>query len=210
MPATPNISSRDVYGVTNNGEDLGTITFNVPTKTAQQFYYDLPSLGSIDLLTDLRFDQINNIPVVDFIAAYGGIDGITALDGRTLVFEGTSIDTDQGGWTKTTFFDPLTQSDSFTGQPGSYDSLLYAQQLEVPLSQRRGIWQINYVSNAGFVYISLTNVGNINDLEKFTILYGNTYASTGWFKNDAGVFKQIPLLTASQDTPRYIWSNQID
>ena len=203
MPATPNISSRDVYGVTNNGEDLSTITFNVPTKTAQQFYYDLPSLGSIDLLTNLRFDQINNIPVVDFIATYGGIDGITALDGRTLVFEGTSIDTDQGGWTKTTFFDPLTQSDSFAGQPGSYDSLLYAQQLEVPVSQRRGIWQINYVNNAGFVYISLTNVGNINDLEKFTILYGNTYASTGWFKNDAGVFKQIPLLTASQDTLYY-------
>ena len=203
VPATPNISSRDVYGVTNNGEDLGTITFNVPTKTAQQFYYDLPSLGSIDLLTDLRFDQINNITVADFIATYGGIDGITALDGRTLVFEGTSIDTDQGGWTKTTFFDPLTQSDSFTGQPGSYDSLLYAQQLEVPVSQRRGIWQINYVNNAGFVYISLTNVGNINDLEKFTILYGNIYASTGWFKNDAGVFKQIPLLTASQDTLYY-------
>ena len=97
----------------------------------------------------------------------------------------------------------MTQSDSFTGQPGSYDSLLYAQQLEVPVSQRRGIWQIKYVSNAGFVYISLTNVGNINDLEKFTILYGNTYASTGWFKNDAGVFKQIPLLTASQDTLYY-------
>ncbi len=46
-------------------------------------------------------------------------------------------------------------------------------------------------------------MGNINDLEKFTILYGNTYASTGWFKNDAGVFKQIPLLTASQDTLYY-------
>jgi len=123
MPATPNISSRDVYGVTNNGEDLGTITFNVPTKIAQQFYYDLPSIGSIDLLTDLRFDQINNIPVTEFIATYGGIDGITALDGRTLVFEGTSLDTGAGGWTKTTYFDPLTQSDSFTVHPGAFRGL---------------------------------------------------------------------------------------
>jgi len=201
MPSTPNISSRDVYGVTNNGEDLGTITFNAPTKIAQQFYYNLPSIGTVDLLTDLRFDQINNITVADFIATHGGIDGITALDGRTLIFEGTSLDTDVGGWTKTTYFDPLSQGS--TSQVGGYDSLLYTQQTEVPLSQRRDIWQINYINNNGFIYISLTNVGTINDLEKFTILYGNTYASTGWFKNDAGVFKQIPLLTASQDTLYY-------
>jgi hypothetical protein len=135
-----------VYGVSNNGEDLGTITFNVPTKTAQQFYYNLPSIGSVDLLTDLRFDQINNIPVAEFIATYGGIDGITALDGRTLIFEGTSLDTEAGGWTKTTYFDPLPQGS--TSLSGSYDSLLYAQQLEVPLSQRRDIWQINYVNNS--------------------------------------------------------------
>jgi hypothetical protein len=30
IPSTPNISSRDVLGVINNGEDLGTVTFNVP------------------------------------------------------------------------------------------------------------------------------------------------------------------------------------
>jgi hypothetical protein len=31
--------------VTNNGEDLGTINFNVPQKTAQQFYYNLTDVG---------------------------------------------------------------------------------------------------------------------------------------------------------------------
>jgi hypothetical protein len=41
IPSTPNISSRDVLGVINNGEDLGTITFNVPLTTAQNFYYTL-------------------------------------------------------------------------------------------------------------------------------------------------------------------------
>jgi hypothetical protein len=46
IPTTPNISSRDVYGVTNNGEDLGIITFDVPQKTAQQFYYDLVDVGT--------------------------------------------------------------------------------------------------------------------------------------------------------------------
>jgi hypothetical protein len=62
IPTTPNISSRDVFGVQNNGEDLGTVVFNVPLKTAQQYYYDLNNILStpVDLITDLKFDEINN------------------------------------------------------------------------------------------------------------------------------------------------------
>ena len=207
VPTTPNISSRDVYGVTNNGEDLGTITFNVPTKTAQQFYYGLPLIsynnGAVDLITDLKFDQINNITVENFLAAYGGIDGISELDGRTLVFENPTVDTDLGGWYRTTFFDPLAQASANNGQPGSYDSLLYSQQTEVPVNERFGVWQITYVNNNGFTYIELNNVANIGELEKFQILYGSTYASTYWFKNDAGILRQVPLLSALQDTLYY-------
>jgi len=93
VPATPNISNRDVLGVINNGEDLGTITFNVPQKTAQQFYYNLTDVGPIDLLTTLDYNQINNQPLATFIATYGGIDGITYLSTRTLVFVNDTNDT---------------------------------------------------------------------------------------------------------------------
>jgi hypothetical protein len=93
VPSTPNISNRDVFGVTNNGEDLGTITFNVPQKTAQQFYYNLTDVGPIDLLTTLEYNQINNQPLDTFIATYNGIDGITYLSTRTLVFVNSSNDT---------------------------------------------------------------------------------------------------------------------
>ena len=41
MHHASNISSRDVVGVTNNGEDGGVITFTVPMLDSQQFYYDL-------------------------------------------------------------------------------------------------------------------------------------------------------------------------
>jgi hypothetical protein len=109
IPTTPNISSRDVYGVTNNGEDLGVVSFNVPQKTAQQFYYDLPDVGPIDLLTDLQFDQINNQPLEQFITTYGGIDGTTYLDARTLVFTNPITDAEDGGWIETTLYDPLFQ-----------------------------------------------------------------------------------------------------
>jgi len=86
LPFSPNISSRDVYGVTNNGEDLGTIVFNVPQKTDQSFYYNLSSIGTVDLISTLSYDVINGKPLIDFIVEYGGIDGTTNLDTRTLVF----------------------------------------------------------------------------------------------------------------------------
>ena len=182
LPSTPNISSRDVFGVTNNGEDLGTITFNVPTKTAQDFYYSLTNLGGVDLLTDLLFDQIDHMLVEDFLATYSGIDGISSMDGRTLIFATAPISTEGGGWYQTSTSGVIT---------------------EVPLNDRRGIWLINYVTVSGLTYIQLTNTGAIAELEKFTILYGTVYASTSWFKNDGGVFRQIPLLTAAQDTLFY-------
>ena len=86
IPATPNISSRDVYGVANNGETSGTVIFNAPLKDAQSFYYNLTSIGTIDLVTELAYDDINDQPLVDFVSATGGIDGVTNLNNRTLIF----------------------------------------------------------------------------------------------------------------------------
>ena len=86
VPSAPNISSRDVLGVINNGEDLGTITFNVPYSTAQDFYYNLTVIPSVDLVSNLLFDQVNGQLVSDFLATYNGIDGINNIDGRTVIF----------------------------------------------------------------------------------------------------------------------------
>ena len=90
-PTSPNLSTRSVLGVVNNGEDLGTVGFAVPSKTAQQFYYNLTDIGGVDLLTDLEFADIDGANVLDFIATYGGIDGVTNLDTRTLVFNSAIV-----------------------------------------------------------------------------------------------------------------------
>jgi hypothetical protein len=203
VPSTPNISSRDVSGVTNNGDDLGIVTFNVPQKTSQQFYYDLVDVGPIDLLTTLQFDQINNQPLQQFIATYGGIDGITYLETRTLVFTNPILDAEDGGWLQTTLFDPLPRSDAFNGQIGSYDSELFDQATVVPLADRYQVWQINIVNEEGVDYINLTKIANIASNQKFTISYGSTFSNTSWYKNAAGYFQQIPLLTAAFDQLYY-------
>jgi len=196
VPTTPNISNRDVYGVANNGEDLGVVSFNVPQKTAQQFYYDLPDVGPIDLLTELKFDQINNQPLEQFIATYGGIDGTTYLDTRTLVFTNPIADDTDGGWLITSFYDPLPRLDSQNGQVGSYDTVNYDQTDVVPIADRYQVWQISIVNRNGVDYISLSKIADVGLNQKFTISYGNTYSNTSWYKNSTGYFQRIPLLTA--------------
>lgn len=203
MPATPNISSRDVYGVQNNGEDLGTIVFNVPYKTAQQFYYDLTNIGYVDLLTDLKFDQINNIGIDQFISTYGNIDGITYLNGRTLIFTNDIQDAEAGGWLQTTLYDPLPLDVTYNGIEGSYDTTSFDQVIEVPVADRYQIWTINLITENNYTYIQLSKTGTIADLEKFTIKYGTKWSNTQWFKSAAGEFEQIPLLSAVQDTLYY-------
>lgn len=240
VPSTPNISSRDVLGVINNGEDLGTVTFNVPLSTAQSFYYGLTNNGSVDFATNLKFNQINNQFLVPFLEQHGGIDGVTTLNGKTIIFLNTMDDAEDGGWEITTQFDPLTrtepnqvgQSISYdvtgenydiypyntitdivvSGQPdpqdgvtGSYDTTLFDQTTPI-VSQdlRYSVWQIEYVTTqGGGVYIRLNSVRTFNKLEKCNILYGDTYASTQWYRNADGYFQQIPLLTAIKDTLWY-------
>ena len=203
IPATPNISSRDVFGVESNGQDLGTVVFNVPLKTAQNFYYNLSSIDNVDLITDLKFDQINNIPVDKFIAQYGGIDGITNLNGRTLVFTNPIVDADSGGWQRNTLFDPLTAVSANNGLPGSYDSIEYDQTTVIPPADRYQLWQISYVNNSGTNFIFLSRIQTIEPLTKFTVRYGTEYSSTQWYKDDTGLFQRIPLLTAAQDVLYY-------
>jgi len=95
LPWSPNISDRNVLGVTNNGIDLGTVGFNVPSSTAQDFYYTLPfinypttGIGIVDLIcSTFTFDQLNGVAVDTFLSENpDGIDGITNLNSRTLVF----------------------------------------------------------------------------------------------------------------------------
>ena len=212
IPSTPNISGRDVLGVVNNGEDLGTVTFDVPLSTAQSFYYSLSPIGSIpgkpagtvDLVTNLKFNQINNQYVAPFLEQYGGIDGLTSLNGKTIVFLNQEPDAESGGWQVTTQFDPVVEGTANNGLPGTYDTTTFDQTTDVPSSQRYDVWQIQYVTTeGGQQYIKLANILTINELEKFSILYGTQYSSTQWLKNAEGMLEEFPLLTAVKDTLYY-------
>jgi hypothetical protein len=190
----PNQSSRDVLGVVNNGDDVGTITFSVPSKTAQNFFFTLADIGSTDLLEDtLQFNQINGQFVDVFNDANGGIDGITDLDGRTLII---TTDTDVGWEVLTPFDDTLFDQDN-PGIPnaGFDNSVALATDPE-----RYVQWRINYnYANPLRPFIELTKVQDVANLSKSLINYGTDYAGVTFYKNADGLFERQPLITANLD-----------
>ena len=210
VPGTPNISSRDVLGVVNNGEDLGTVTFNVPLATAQDFYFNLAPIsydsGRVDLVCDLKFNQLNNISVSEFLSQFPtGVDGIQDLNGRTLIFTEPSTDPETGGWLINSPYDPLTEDPDNNGLPGSYDSLVYDQTTPITsVATQRSVWQVNYEGDPAIgQYITLTSVFQIPVLTKFAVQFGTQWASTSWYKDASGEFEIIPLLTATRNILYY-------
>ena len=143
--ATPNISSRDVLGVSNNGEDLGTVTFDVPPADAQNFYYTMPNIGQVDLVTSLSFDQINEQYISDFFTTYpNGIDGITNLQNRTLVFI-----TKDASPSPTNLYS-IWRIQYLTNTNGTYLSLQFVQ--SVDLNNKFTIGFGNEYSNTNWYY----------------------------------------------------------
>lgn len=206
VPSSPNISSRAVAGVANNGTDVGSVVFNVPLKSDQDFFYSMPSVGTVDLITDLKFNQLNNVYVDDFLRQNpAGIDGITQLNDRTVVFVNTIADAQSGGWQITSQFDPLQRNNAFNSQLGSFDSTTYDQTDNiVDVATRYSVWQIRYVlDDSGNAYITLQSVRSVPELTKFSINFGTEYSSTQWYKTASGLFEQMPLLTAVLDTLWY-------
>jgi len=185
-----NISSRDVVGVTNNGDDNGVITFAVPEVDAQQFYYDLTEIDSIDLATFSRFDSING----KLVSSLGSIDSVVDLEGKTIVFlDTTSGDSADLGWQ---YLD-LHEDAPFESEPFEETVFIDSQ------TDRYSVYQITYTVSGGESIIKLVKIKEIANHEKFDIGYGAVYSSKSFYKNSSGFFQEIPLLTASQDTLYY-------
>jgi len=80
-PYAGNITSRSVLGVTNNGEETGSIRFNVPSADAQAYFHELEVKTGVDFVTSDIFSSIDG---QDF-ETFGGIDGVKDIEDKTVV-----------------------------------------------------------------------------------------------------------------------------
>jgi len=182
MPWAANISSRDVLGVSNNGEDSGAVQFNVPQSNAQDFYHNLTSIGDVDLATSVRMDEIAD-QLLDDVGEHLGIQNI---NNNTIVFLNDQLgDAVDLGWINNGI--PLTT-----------------------LAERYQVFKIVLEDVAGDVYVRLNPYQLVNNLEKFTVQYGNEHSNKTFYKTQQGVFKEMPILTASLTTLYYQDSSHPD
>jgi len=174
-----NQSTRDVLGVTNNGDDVGLIQFNVPDKRAQDFYNDMASAGNVDFATNLKYNQINNVTVEDFFNEYPtGIDGITDIENRTIIFL-TQIGGEDGGWVR-------PDSSIITNPDTKYS-----------------VWRISYTAGSDPT-IQLTQERAFTLETKAIINYGKTYGGAYFYRTNQQWFAQVPLITANLDVLYYV------
>jgi len=187
--STPNISSRDVYGVSDNG--TGVVNFAVPESNRQEFYHNLTEINDVDLVTMAKFNSINGKELSDV----KNIDGITDLDGKTIVFlDTTNGDSESTGW--------IIEHDLFDETP--YDDEVYGRTTYIDsIEDRYSVYKIQYVETSESTKIRLVKIRGIDNLTKFTVGYGQQYAGLSFYKNTVGFFSQVPVLTASQDVLYY-------
>ena len=106
-PTQPNMQTRDILGVANNGSSLGVVYFDVPTKDAQD-QYNFPGNNLVSVVSTLPYDSINGAVLSDL----NNIDGITSLEGLTVMFYNTGIPNELGYVSNFYDYTPYDQNDT--------------------------------------------------------------------------------------------------
>ena len=186
-----NISTREVVGVVNNGEDDGVITYRPPTKDEQNFYVNLPVTASVDLATNLTWRTLHNQTLQNILDG-GGIDTLTDINGKTLVFANDTDDETE--WEQGGLFDSAAFDD---------DNETFDPTTALTKDERYGIFQINVISISGVDTVSLNQIGSIPQFTKVKIKQGVQYGSRELYKNAEEKLELVPPITADNDVLYY-------
>jgi hypothetical protein len=197
-PQQLNVQTRDVLGVENNGATAGVVIFTVPYKNAQD-EYNFPGNNLVDVVSTTPFDQING----QLLSDVGNIDGVTGLEGLTVMFYNTGVVDEQGFVSKfydTTLYDedggaiytPPGSSADFNNFEGGFYTDTSAT-----------FYTITYVGDPSDPVLRLVPASNIPTNEKITANYGTEWKARNFFRNTSGSINLVPYLSAILDTLYY-------
>jgi len=193
-PNIATVSTRQVFGVKNNGTSSGTVTFQVPLATAQNFYAEMPipAGAQVDAAIGFHYTDIQNQLLSVFLANFPtGLDGITSqLNGKTFVF--INNDSDASYWTTPSL--PAAITSTITTAPGSV----------IPAATRTNVWKIALVpTGTGDSVIQISPTVAVAPLNKVFVQSGITYASNEFWLNNNYLYSLVPAITANLDTLYY-------
>ena len=176
--AVPNVSTRDVYGVTNNGVDNGTVEFRVPLVDTQDVYLKMPMQTPVDYAIDLSFTSVDGARWEDIVATYGGFDGVDVNpNSKTVIFLNPSSDAAQ--WQR------------FNGTT-------------LAPEHRRGVWRIRFTKdNNNKDIVNLDYIRDVNENNRIYSRLGRTHANKEFYKNKLNQYIAVPALTAQLNVLYY-------
>lgn len=173
----PNISSRAVLGVANNGATSGSVTFTVPQPDGQSRFTDMPLVQSVDYATTIGYRDIEGNSIEAFNTQFGGFDG-SPVDpsGKKIIFVGSNTD------------------DYFWHAALTNDAL-------VPAADRTKTWIVTVDPDTSIM--TLLPFDTVNKNEQVYVKSGTTNASKNFYVSYTGFYVEVPLLTASLRTLYY-------
>ena len=187
-----NVSTREILGVTNNGDDNGTITFNVPETDAQNDKINATQAANPDFATTLTYKQIHNVPYQTLIDTHGGIDVQTKIDGKSLVF--VNLTTDETAWDAGAPFDGY----GFDDPNNPFD-----ETTTLAIETRYDVYNISVNNVGGVDTVQLTRSTDWPAAQKVKIKQGNDYGNREFYKDASGLPELIQPYTAGLDILYY-------
>jgi len=202
---SPNLTTRAVLGVDNNGVDVGALTFTVPQIDSQVEWTSMPLVGSVEFATALSYRDLQGVSIEDLDFTLGGIDGpSTSLSGKRLIFINNEFsDTEfwsdapisvQGGVVYQANYD-ITNFDQ--------DSYPYDPADDVPFGERNDIFQISVLPDAfGVDRVVLQPVIGVNDESKVRVTSGVNNVGKEFYSR-RGILNQVPDISSQLDILYY-------
>jgi hypothetical protein len=204
-PQRTNVSTRDVYGVENNGATEGTVTFRVPQIDTQTKYLSFPTVASVDYATTLTYKDIQAVSLDQFNAIVGGLDGVSGnIHNKTLIFVNSLYSDDD--WTAATTRSGALDNvgNNFLLTSNGIDYLQWTMTVPegdmVVESARSSTWLIS-VDEDGYINLSPQLAVNVN--EKVYVKSGTSNSTKEFYVDYYNQYVVVPNATSTLDTLYY-------
>lgn len=177
-PQSPNINTREVLGVTNNGGGPGTtVEFTVPLPTGQSRFTGMPMLYTVDYASNIDYRDLQGNTMANVISQLGGIDSSSVeLVGKKIIF--INNNTDDFFWTA-----------------------VLGDNSVVPVADRTKTWLIEVDENTDI--INLVPLETVGREEQVYVRSGQVNATRSFYLDYIDRYQRIPLITAPLTTLYY-------